>query len=424
MYKRQVRPPAPAAVWGALLALSLFCGPSAWGAPGGFLGAYFEGGEGEGARVARVLADSPADRAGLKAGDRVLRWGPWPTPGPAALADRLRRAGPGEAVALSVRRGEETLRLEVTLGAWGDFTRAPPRPAPGDAIYLAGVPIPVGASVLSWKDPGGFDGYLGRCAFRPERILPLRPAAGCDTKRRYAARRRLAPALAEVVAALGWTPELAALQIDQVVVHYDVAWTSRNCFRVLHDLRGLSCHFLLDVDGTLYQTLDGVERARHAGAANDRSLGIEIAHPGPLELTEGLAERYRHDARGVRLELPARLRGDPLRPGFVVRPARPEPVVGEVQGRRLSMYDFTDAQYETLIRLLGALARHLPRLRLDAPRDEEGRVRGSVLSPAELAAFRGVLGHYHVSVRKQDPGPAFDWERVLSGARRLAGRDR
>ena len=49
----------------------------------------------------------------------------------------------------------------------------------------------------------------------------------------------------EVVGARGgWSPDLAAVAIDQVVVHYDVAWTSRNCFKVLHDLRGLSCHFL------------------------------------------------------------------------------------------------------------------------------------------------------------------------------------
>ena len=208
-------------------------------------------------------------------------------------------------------------------------------------------------------------------------------------------------------------------EIDQDVVHSDVAWTSRNCFKVLHDLRGLSCHFLLDVDGTLYQTLDVVERARHGGSANDRSIGIEIAHPGPLELTKGLAERYTRDAEGVRFDL-AWLRDTPRTPGYVVRPARPEPVVGRIQGQRLSMYDYTDAQYETLSRLLAALTRALPRVRLEAPRDAQGRVRDAVLQPDELAAFSGVVGHYHVSRRKQDPGPAFDWERVLQQARKLA----
>ena len=31
---------------------------------------------------------------------------------------------------------------------------------------------------------------------------------------------------------------------------------SKGTFRVLHDERALSVHFMLDVDGTIYQTLD------------------------------------------------------------------------------------------------------------------------------------------------------------------------
>lgn len=229
------------------------------------------------------------------------------------------------------------------------------------------------------------------------------------------------PSLAKVVEARGWTPELAAVQIDQVIVHYDAAWTSHNCFKVLHDIRGLSCQFLLGVDGTLYQTLDVVERARHAGSANCRSVGIEIAHPGPLELTRGLRERYSKgpDGRTVFGLLP-RLAGTTRTPGFVVRPSRPEPIQGEVQGRVYTQYDYTDAQYETLTRLLAELHRILPRIRLEVPRDAQGRVRNAVLTPKEQAAFSGILGHYHVSGRKQDPGPAFDWERVLEGARRAS----
>jgi len=36
------------------------------------------------------------------------------------------------------------------------------------------------------------------------------------------------------------------------------------CFKVLHDHRDLSVHFMLDLDGTIYQTLDLKERAWHA----------------------------------------------------------------------------------------------------------------------------------------------------------------
>lgn len=76
--------------------------------------------------------------------------------------------------------------------------------------------------------------------------------------------------------------DLARVQglVDQFVIHYDACGTSRRCFEVLHDERGLSCHFLLDLDGTIYQTLDLRERAWHATIANSRSVGIEIAHIG------------------------------------------------------------------------------------------------------------------------------------------------
>jgi N-acetyl-anhydromuramyl-L-alanine amidase AmpD len=46
-------------------------------------------------------------------------------------------------------------------------------------------------------------------------------------------------------------------------------------------------------------------------------------------------------------------------------------------------------------------------------------VADSVLSDDEFGSFAGVLGHYHVQDNKVDPGPAFDWERVLERARAI-----
>jgi len=108
-------------------------------------------------------------------------------------------------------------------------------------------------------------------------------------------------------------------------------------------------------------------------------------------------------------------------PDFVARPARKEPVKGTVNGHELMQYDFTNEQYEALIKLTAALARVLPKLKLDAPREADGSLRTTVLSKEELAAYSGLLGHLHVTKNKVDPGPAFDWERILSGARRELG---
>jgi len=30
-----------------------------------------------------------------------------------------------------------------------------------------------------------------------------------------------------------------------------------------------------------------------------------------------------------------------------------------------------------------------------------------------------VMGHFHIQTNKVDPGPAFQWDRVIQGARRL-----
>ena len=95
------------------------------------------------------------------------------------------------------------------------------------------------------------------------------------------------------------------------------------------------------------------------------------------------------------------------------RPARPERISGSINGREVTQYDFTDEQYESLAALIATLSRALPRIEHEVPRDAGGAVRTDVLSDAEWLAFSGILGHCHVQQNKEDPGPAFDWERLL-----------
>ena len=148
--------------------------------------------------------------------------------------------------------------------------------------------------------------------------------------------------------------------VDQFVVHYDVCGIAKQCFNVLHDHRGLSVHFMLDLDGTIYQTLDLKERAFHATTSNHRSIGIEIANMGAYGPgdTKVLDEWYPRDAAGKPfVKVPEKL-GDPLirTKDFTARPARPDPVRGVVQGQELVQYDLTPEQYAALIKLTAALA--------------------------------------------------------------------
>jgi N-acetyl-anhydromuramyl-L-alanine amidase AmpD len=286
-----------------------------------------------------------------------------------------------------------------------------------------------GAPVVLWSDPGGYDAYRVWRRFAPSETRPTHPETGCDTANRYGVRpvERLPEADRERVRSDGWDVPALAQVVDKFVIHYDVCGASRQCFRILHDVRGLSVHFMLDVDGTIYQTLDLKERARHAGPANDTSVGIEIAQIGAYDPDDPkdkavLDAWYAKDDSGrLRVRLPVHL-GDPhLRtPGFVPRPARDDPVVGRIHGRRLMQYDFTEEQYRSLIRLTATLHAVLPGIRLEAPRGEDGAVRTDALDEDERASFQGLIGHYHLTTAKIDPGPAFDWERVLAGAR--AGR--
>ena len=106
-------------------------------------------------------------------------------------------------------------------------------------------------------------------------------------------------------------------------------------------------------------------------------------------------------------------------PNFQGRPARPEPVLGRIQGTDLEQYDFTPEQYEALVKLTATLSRVFPKIKLHYPQDAAGRLIPHKLDDEAFREFQGVLGHYHIQRNKTDPGPAMDWDRVVNGAREL-----
>lgn len=308
---------------------------------------------------------------------------------------------------------------------------APPAitaPRTGDEIVIAGQLFHTGTRIVLWSDTNGYNAYSLQRHFT--NINGITPAYTNDaeniaaTKKRYSMRR---PALTNKALAHirtnGWDLPTLQNHVDQFVLHYDVCGTSRQCFYILHDRRFLSVHFMLDLDGTIYQTLDAQERASHATTSNDRSIGIEIANIGayPPSNTETLDRWYDHDTNGqTQVILPERFGdGGILTPDFIARPARMDAITNNIQGRTLVQYDFTPEQYTALAHLTAALSRTLPQIKCDAPRDANGNVRTEKLPDDELEKFQGVLGHYHIQLNKTDPGPAFDWEKVLSEAKRL-----
>ena len=330
------------------------------------------------------------------------------------------------------------LLLVISTLLFGGCASTPPRiaasavgaiaPREGDEIVVAGHYVHTGTPVVLWTDPGGYDAYRVERRFSPLEEAgwnsTQEKAKNVNQPNRYDQRKAgLTTNEVERLRGGGW--DLPTLQnvVDQFVLHFDVCGTSRQCFNILHDHRGLSVHFMLDLDGTIYQTLDVKERAWHATIANHRSVGIEIANMGGYRDAEEnpLAAWYAKDAEGLtRITIPARFGDGGIRtPNFIGRPARNEPVCGVVQGTELTQYDFTPEQYTALAHLTAALCKALPKITCDYPRDEQGELIPKKLPDEILANYQGVLGHYHIQTNKTDPGPALDWDKLIQTAQQL-----
>ncbi len=295
----------------------------------------------------------------------------------------------------------------------------------GDEIVVAGQLFHIGTPVVLWMDPGGYDAYRVEKRFVPyDESHWDKIKDDVDSPNRYGLRykgKNFPPEVIEQIRGGGWPLELLQDTVDQFVIHYDVCGTSRFCFNVLHDHRTLSVHFMLDVDGTIYQTLDLKERAWHAGIANDRSVGIEIANIGayPKDKLDVLKKWYKvHDDGTVELTLPESRAGDVRTPNFKSGPIRNELVKGTINGRELYQYDLTPEQYKALSKLTAALTEIFPKIKLDYPRDEQGKLIPGVLTEEQFKNFQGLIGHYHITKNKTDPGPAFQWDYLIEQAKR------
>jgi len=79
------------------------------------------------------------------------------------------------------------------------------------------------------------------------------------------------------------------LKIDMLVIHYTGMRSCQAALQRLCDPQAkVSCHYLIDEDGTVCRLVDEDKRAWHAGVAwwrgafdiNARSIGIELVNPG------------------------------------------------------------------------------------------------------------------------------------------------
>ena len=250
------------------------------------------------------------------------------------------------------------------------------RPEAHGTLIVAGQRVELeGQCVVTFLDDPGWDfARLGEPPGRPGHYVEVRHTEGEV--------RRDVQTLAD-----------AQEVVDMVVLHADITTDSRQCFEILKQ-RGFSTHFMVDWDGTIYQGTDVAKAAIHAASpdfrknVNNFSIGIDVNC-----LQVNFAGGKPSDAAP---------QGD-----------RRLSEVIEINNVQWQSWGYTDAQYQALIALLKKLAALLPKLQLMAPLAEDNAPIWSVVE--KYNPDIGIYGHYHLTAEKFDPGPGFDWHRLVYG---------
>lgn len=214
----------------------------------------------------------------------------------------------------------------------------PPSPEGKDYIFVNGDKFPIAwDKVVTWNEPGGMQ-------------------APSNTYRKHIGKR----------------------DVKFFVNHWDVCLSASSCFKVLKK-RGISVHFCIDNDGTIYQTMDANDVGWHAGGRNfnNWSIGVEISN--------AYYTKYQ---------------------GWYTKRFGPRPVVkgAKVHGSTLEDHlDFYPVQIQAAKALWEACAAayNIP---LRTPINEDGSEYGTVYTPAVFGHWRGVLHHYNLVRKKIDCG--------------------
>tara|TARA_B100000029_G_scaffold395710_1_gene393562 strand:+ start:3550 stop:4497 length:948 start_codon:yes stop_codon:yes gene_type:complete len=164
------------------------------------------------------------------------------------------------------------------------------------------------------------------------------------------------------------------------VNHWDVCLSAESCAKVLNR-RGISVHFLIDNDGTIFQMLDTQHKAWHAGipnyeGGNTKGIGVEISNAYYTKYQEWYVKQ-----------------------DYGERPIQEH---GYVHGRTLKPFlDFYPVQLEALKALWKAI--HIGvGIPLEYPKNSKGHIETSVHKDCERGKFNGFCNHYNFIKTKID----------------------
>lgn len=165
--------------------------------------------------------------------------------------------------------------------------------------------------------------------------------------------------------------------IDVFVLHWTAGeGSAKGCFDVL-TTRELGVEFYIGRDGVIYQFADPVlVDTFDAGSMNPRSIGVEIANYG--------------------------FRGDPKEVPAAGKDRRI--YEGTIRGRKIKMAAYYEPQLEAAYNLVEAICNAVPTIPFVIPGEGDQKLYTGTMNPAQERKWKGVLGHFHISDQKTDPG--------------------
>ena len=164
------------------------------------------------------------------------------------------------------------------------------------------------------------------------------------------------------------------------VNHWDVCLSSASCAKVLNR-RGISVHFLIDNDGTIFQMLDTQHKAWHAGISNGaggnpKGIGVEISNAYYLKYQSWY-----------------------IKNGFGERPVQEN---AYVDGKKMKPFtDFYPEQLQALKALWKAVHIGL-KIPLSFPENDKGNLSDTVDKDCVKGKFHGICNHYNFTKGKLD----------------------
>ena len=166
-------------------------------------------------------------------------------------------------------------------------------------------------------------------------------------------------------------------KIRYFVNHWDVCLSSQSCQNVLNR-RGASVHFLIDNDGTIYQTMDIQHAAWHAGSSrtNRPSVGVEISNAYYTKYQDW----YEKNGFGPRpVVKDAWVHGTKLEPFLGFYPEQ----IDALKALWKTIHEATGIPYET-------------------PLNQFGKTSKNYEQKVAYGNFEGFVSHYHISKNKID----------------------